>query len=230
MKTLSNTIQNQIFSQTNIILVISLILISIFSSCEQLGLNQADIYHESLNQEYVLIRDTELLQQSDDPISRRVDSIISGFIDETFISTGQKSFDLDESAGPDFAFEIIDLNQFNAKKLPVSFDSLAARVIPITGQVLDNSTYGYPDAMMKDETISEDGNWSSGNSVLGTFMNAGQFQGRGERFLGVRFPLSRGYSYGWIRIYCSQHNDTLRIIDYAYNLDRNGKILAGQTE
>jgi len=35
---------------------------------------------------------------------------------------------------------------------------------------------------------------------------------------------------GWIRIYCSQHNDTLRIIDYAYNNTANSLIHAGQKE
>ena len=38
-------------------------------------------------------------------------------------------------------------------------------------------------------------------SVLGTFMNAGQFQGNGEKYLGIRFPENNNFKYGWIKIF-----------------------------
>ncbi|NJK85204.1 MAG: hypothetical protein HC906_03810 [Bacteroidales bacterium] len=56
------------------------------------------------------------------------------------------------------------------------------------------------------------------------------FNGKGQKFLGIRLPGENDYSYGWIRIYCSEHNDTLKIIDYAYNNKEGGFISAGQIE
>ncbi len=187
-----------------------------------------DISYRAVEKEYILIRDVQMLQQSDDEISNHVDSILSGFIDEEFVSTGHKGLDLYSDAAPDIAFEIIDLKPFNPNGLPESFDSLAARVLPLATQILDNSTYGYPDALEPDEVVSEDGYWSDKTSVLGTFLNAGQFQGKGDRYLGFRFLDSGKYHYGWIKVYCSQHNDTLRIIEYAYNRIPGSNLRAGQ--
>lgn len=79
-----------------------------------------------------------------------------------------------------------------------------------------------------EEPISEDGNWSNRDCVLGTLMNAGQFQGQEEKYLGIRFLKDDNFKYGWIKIYCSEHNDTLRIIEYAYTDIINSKIKAGQ--
>jgi hypothetical protein len=211
----------------------SLVSISLFLvSCQRTddNSNQYDISYYPVNKEYVLIRDIQLLKESDDEISNHVDSILSGLINEEFISTGQKNFDLDADLTADIAFEIIDLNKYNPNGLPESFDSLAARVLPISTEILDNSTYGYPDALELDDLISGEGKWSDRTSVLGTFLDAGQFKGKGNKYLGIRFLNPEGHNYGWIRLYCSQHNDTLRIIDYAYNNISGCKIYAGQTE
>lgn len=206
-----------------------LILIPLIFSCEQTDKDDKIIY-QAVNQEYAIIRDIQALKQSTDEISLHVDSILNGWINSEFISTGQKNFELDGDETLDIGFEIIDLNKFNPDGLPESFDSLAARVVPMNVEILDNSTYGYPDALDLYVPIFEQGNWSSRTSVLGTFMNAGQFQGAGEKFLGIRFPGEKDHKYGWIRIYCSEHNDTLRIIDYAYNEVEGRRILAGERE
>lgn len=203
-----------------------------FFSCENTGPDSEKnsiIYH-AVNKEFVIIRDIHTLQESDDEISNHIDSILNGQIKAEFISTGQKDFNLDADSIPDIGFEIIDLNKYNPNGLSESFDSLAARVIPKTIEILDNSTFGYPYALDLDEQIARDGNWSDKISVLGTFMNAGQFQGQGEKYLGIRFLQDDNYKYGWIKIYCSQHNDTLRIIEYAYNDILDSHIKAGQKE
>ncbi len=189
-----------------------------------------EIVYQAVNKEFVLIRDVNTLSGSSDEISNHVDSILSGLIQADFISTGQKAFDLFADGIDDIGFEIIDLNKFNPDRLPVSFDTLAARVIPLTLQIRDNSTFGYPDALVDNEMINANGNWTGKHGVLGTFMNAGQFQGQGERFLAIRLPKDNQYQYGWIRVFCSQHNDTLRIVDYAYNRNIDRPIKAGQTE
>lgn len=213
----------------NVLALFNLGILAVLISCESQG-NQDDIKYSALNKEYVLIRNLDILRNSDDEISNHVDSILNGLIDTEFISTGQKNFLLDQDNEFDVGFEIIDLNLFNPNGLPESFDSLAARIVPITIEFLDNSTYGYPDALDANTRITERGNWTSRTGVLGTFMNAGQFQGRGEKFLGIRIPAGEDFKYGWIRIYCSQHSDTLRIIDYAYNDIIGGRIDTGQRD
>lgn len=201
-------------------------------SCKKTDTNSEkdSIIYRSVNKEYVLIRDVQTLQGSDDEISNHIDSILNGQINSEFVSTGHKDFDLDANNDYDIGFEIIDLNVYNPNGLPESFDSLAARVIPKSVEILDNSTYGYPDALDLHEQIDKDGNWSNSIGVLGTFMNAGQFQGRGEKYLGIRFLINDNYKFGWIKIYCSQHNDTLRIIEYAYNDILDSHIKTGQKE
>ncbi len=199
----------------------------VFTGCEKTGSN---ITYQKINKEFVLIRNVETLLGSNDEISNHVDSIFAGLIIVEFISTGQKDLELNKDGFLDLGFEIIDLNKFNPNGLPESFDSLAARVIPLSADILDNSTYGYPDALNRDDEISVAGNWSHRTSVLGTFLNGGKFQGKGEKYLGVRFPMNNTFKYGWVKLYCSQHNDTLRIIDFAFNNIENSSILAGQVE
>jgi hypothetical protein len=191
---------------------------------------EASIVYRSLNREFVLIRDVQTLMESDDEISNRIDSILKGQINVEFISTGHKNFDLDGDEQADIAFEIVDLNLFNPNGLPESFDTLAARVIPKTLEILDNTTFGYPDALEEEVSIDQEGYWSDNSSVLGTFANAGQFQGQGEKYLGIRLLKEDRFQYGWIKIYCSQSNDTLRILEYAYNEILDSPIKAGQKE
>jgi len=215
----------------NTSLLLGTVLVVLFS-CGKTDLTSENdsIVYRSVNREFVLIRDVQTLQESNDEISNHIDSILNGQINAEFVSTGQKEFDLDADSVSDIGFEIIDLHDFNPNGLPDSFDSLAARVIPLSVEILDNSTYGYPDALDLDEEISKDGNWSGNTCVLGTFMNAGQFQGKGEKYLGIRLRKDTYFKYGWIKIYCSRHNDTLRIIEYAYNDNAGSHIKTGQTK
>ena len=165
-----------------------------------------------------------------DEVSMHVDSIISGLINTELISSGNILFDLNADSHPDLSFEIISLNNYNIHALPDSLDSLAVRVTPITLQILDNSTYGYPDALDEKYVINNSGNWSTRTSVLGTFLGAGQFKGKGEKYLGIRLVQDNSFLYGWIKLYCSQHNDTLRVIDYAYNKNPGTQIETGQKD
>ena len=204
-----------------------LIVAFIFQSCEKDPGN--DIIYQKINKSYILSGNIHALRERNDEIFQHVDSILSGLIQTQFISTGYKKIFLDPNRTPDIAFEIIDLHKFNPPHFPKTFDSLAARVIPLHVDILDNSGYGYPDALSLGETISGKGNWVKNRGVLGTFLNAGKFQGKGLRYLGIRLQENQNkYHYGWIRIYCSRHSDTLRIIDYAYNTHPNQKIWAGQ--
>lgn len=203
---------------------------AVFNPLADQSNNSQTIVYNQVNKEYVLIRDVKSLQSSSDEISEHADSIISGLIATQFVSSGHKVFDLNNDKSADVGFEIINLHEFNVNALPSSFDSLAARVHSLNIQVLDNSTYGYCDALAKDTQISSDGNWTNNTCVLGTFMNAGQFQGRGNKFLAIRLTTGDVKRYGWVQLYCSQHNDTLRIIDYAYQRAGDTPIRAGQMQ
>jgi hypothetical protein len=210
-------------------LVYVLILATIgFTRCKEE--ENDNIFYSSINKQYIFTRDVKVLEAKTDEVSQHIDSIISGLIDVDFVSTGSKTFDLDNDNKSDLGFEIIDLNKFNINKLPASFDSLAARVLPSAMQILDNSTYHYADALDIDQSINDGGKWTEETCVLGTFMNAGKFNGRGEKYLGIRLVRDQKYYYGWIKLNCSLHNDTLKIIEYAYNQTSGKEIKAGQKE
>ena len=82
--------------------------------------------------------------------------------------------------------------------------------------------------MNVNDIINSSSHWSSNSVVLGTFANSGQFNGKGQKYLGFRITQGSDYKYGWIRLECSEHNDTLNIYDYAFNTTLNIKIFAGQ--
>jgi len=187
-----------------------------------------EIYYKEINKENVFLTDLNAIQTSNDPISNHIDSILSGQINTSVISTGELYLDLDQNEIADLYFEIIDLNLFNINNLPTSFDSLAARAMSTSIEFLDNSTWHYADALNENDVINSSAHWSSNSVVLGTFANSGQFNGKGQKYLGFRIPDGSNYKYGWIKLKCSEHNDTLIIYDYAYNIIPNIQICAGQ--
>lgn len=197
----------------------SIALAAVITSCNK----DSEIVHRSLNEEIYLEQDVSKLEERTDEISLRIDSIVKAEIDTKIISTGQQSFDLDNDGRMDIAFEIIDLRLFNGPGFPSHFDTLAARVIPLTVQIVDNSTYGYCDAFDLDQEISKSENWVVERCVLGTFANAGKFQGKGEKYLPIKFNSDQ---YGWIKIECSANSNELHIIECAYN--KNGDLKAGE--
>jgi hypothetical protein len=199
------------------------------NACDKSSIDKEIIY-KSVNKNYILVPDMQQMSQHDNTIAQHIDSILNGYIDAELISTGYIRFDIDSDSINDFAFEIINLQPLNNNQLPSEFDSLAVRAHPFSGSILDNSTFQYADALNYDEEISTASNWTTNFVVLGTFMNAGQFNGKGEKYLGIRLNGVSDYKYGWIKIYVSEHNDTLRIIDYAYNDNEGSFIKAGQKE
>jgi hypothetical protein len=198
------------------------------------------VQYSSANSSIQLPNSTEALKKSDDPIAMHVDSILSGLIDSDLISTGYKYFDLNRDGTTDIAFEIISLQKLNKNSIPDTLDSLAACVKAINVEILDNSNWGYMDALNAKDKISEVGNWkkaltsdeSEYNFILGTLAHGGQFEGKGERFLAFRMKAKSGnaYQYGWMKLICAEGNNALKIIDYAINNTEGHSILAGQKE
>lgn len=70
------------------------------------------IIYESVDQEYVVLRNTQDVNLDDSQIPQHIDSILNGHIDTEIISTGFLRFDLDNNTSADIAFEIIDPSTF----------------------------------------------------------------------------------------------------------------------
>ena len=104
-----------------------MLIISLFVGVSCSKKNNDQIFYNQVNNQYVFITDVNILQASDDPISNHIDSILSGLINTSVISTGKQHINIDENEFPELYFEIIDLNELNNNNLPTGFDSLAAR-------------------------------------------------------------------------------------------------------
>jgi hypothetical protein len=116
-------------------------------------------------------------------------------------------------------------------------DSLAVRIVQnsaiIVGDCgnsfLNKSVAGVPEALNTNTVISDVGVWGTTNGKY----NLKQFTGRGEKYLGILTESFNGNvmskRYGWIRINCSAGNDSLKIMDWAYNNTAYKSIKAGQT-
>jgi len=117
-------------------------------------------------------------------------------------------------------------------------DSLSVRItrnsLNILGDCgnsfLNKSEVGYAAALNENMDISEIGTWGSTDGHY----DLSEFTGKGEKYLGMVtssiLNVVNSKRYAWIRIYCSSRNDTLRIIDWAYNNVAYKSIKAGQTQ
>ena len=129
---------------------------------------------------------------------------------------------------------------FEIYKNPKSgiYDSLSTRIINNTGNLLgdcgtsflNKSTPGVPEALDENVVISDTGVWGSTNGKYDLAL----FTGKGIKYLGMTTESisAKVHSkrYAWIRIYCSSGNDTLKIIDWAYNNTASKSIKAGQSQ
>lgn len=134
--------------------------------------------------------------------------------------------DLNDDREVDLAFEIVNLNNYDqAQHLN---DSLAARAITPNVELMDKSTYGYPDALDKDVLLTTSMSWiKRETAVLGT--NPGvNFQGQGEKYLAFRLTAENNYYYGWVKLECSEKRDVLRIISCGISEETNKSIYTGQ--
>ena len=133
------------------------------------------------------------------------------------ISSGSFNIDVDNDSNDDYTFEI----------LPLSGSSNAARVISLgNSQVMDGSTFGYPDALNFGDNVSAP--YSSGNAVLGTDVGGGgQFTGDGMKYLGLNIDISGESHLGWISLEVVASNDTIILHDIGYNTTANDGITAG---
>ncbi len=66
----------------------------------------------------------------------------------------------------------------------------------------------------------------SDNGINKTF--AGEWIGKKDKYLGLKFLIGNVYHYGWLRISHTEGEEKLAIIDYAYNREAGKAIKAGQ--
>ena len=144
--------------------------------------------------------------------------IIIHSFNQLLAGPGQLNIDINNDASDDYTFDILTLSP----------GVYAARVLPIgSSKILDNSTYGYPDTLNFNDSVA--GYFHSNVGVLGTFNNAGQFRGAGNKYLGIKLNSGGQYYSGWIELNCNFNRDSLKIISCGYNSTSNALILAGQT-
>jgi len=214
----------------NILGVTCIVVLSmVLTGCDENNDNE-DIVFVSVNKNYILTTDIDAMSSYDSISAQHVDSIINGLLEAELVSTGYIRFDLDGDKASDFAFEIINLMPLNNDEMPAELDTLAVSAHPLSGSILDNSTYKYADALDFETLISSAGNWTDQYVVLGTLADGGQFNGHGEKYLAIRLNGENDFRYGWMKIYISEHNDTLKVIEYAYNKIEGSQIRAGQKE
>lgn len=192
--------------------------------------DSSTIVYKSINEEYNLPRVIDEFSISDDGTQISADDTSSRNAMKKLASSGKKDLDIDNDSKIDVGFEILNLVNYNSFYIPVYLDSLAISAIPSSLEILDNSTIGYADALNANEEISGNSLWNKNTCILGSFVSLGKFNGKGEKYLGIRLIKGNSYNYGWIKVYCSEYNDTLKIIDYAYNKAQNTSIKAGQKE
>lgn len=145
--------------------------------------------------------------------------IVHQVLNHTITGISEFNLNLDGNASVDYKFTITELSP----------GVLICRVTPNDGSmVLDNSGFGYPDALNLNSQILF--NFTVNNGILGTFTPAGNFNGKGEKFLGIKLRSGISEFIGWIKLDLSTDNDTLKIISFAYLTNNSLTILAGQTE
>ena len=66
----------------------------------------------------------------------------------------------------------------------------------------------------------------SDNGINKTF--AGEWIGKKDKYLGLKFLIGNAYHYGWLRISHTEGEEKLAIIDFAYNREAEKAIKAGQ--
>lgn len=139
-------------------------------------------------------------------------------INQTLIGPSSITLDIDSNSTDDFTFDILTLSP----------GTYAARVLPVAlTSILDNSTFGYADALNFGDPVT--GYFNTGTGILGTIAGAGQFNGMGIKYLGFKINLSGMDHYGWFKLNCSTNRDTLIIISVGFNTIANAPITAGQT-
>lgn len=161
------------------------------------------------------------------------DEIVYNSVNLTLNEVSEETIQVPKDDGLMFKFFIMNLKDHNNQWDPSNTDTLAAGLQTNYVEILDNSEYGYLDALNRDAVIgSNSGNWNTrfepDNYILSTSFDTGEFKGAGDKYLGFRIQKGGGYIYGWFLVNCTEKSDQLEIKAYGYNNTVGNSILAGQ--
>lgn len=161
------------------------------------------------------------------------DQIVYKSVDLTLSDVGEEIIQIPYGDDLKFEFFIMNLKDHNDNWDQSNTDTLAAGLQTNYVEILDNSEYGYLDALRKDIVIgANSGNWAQrfepNNYILSTSFGVGEFKGAGDKYLGFRIEKGSGYIYGWFLVNCTEKSDQLQIKAYAYNKTVGNSIKAGQ--
>lgn len=168
--------------------------------------------------------ETENQQQADEIVYQPLNITLNGVSEETV----QIPYDSRLS----FTFSIMDIKALNSNWDESNTDTLAADVAVEGVEILDDSQFGYLNALDENTAINSSiGNWNTrmdpDNYLLSTSWGA-EFKGAGDKYFGFRLQRTEGYIYGWFLVNCSEKSDLLEIKGYAYNKTAGNAILAGE--
>jgi hypothetical protein len=108
--------------------------------------------------------------------------------------------------------------------VPGSSSSMTSAIAP-----LNNGDAINPGAMF---TSSGGYLGAEGLAIISGFgsypIQAGEFLGVSDKFLGVKFVAGANTHYGWVRLDVAGDASTITVKDYAFNAFPDGEILAGQ--
>ncbi len=76
-------------------------------------------------------------------------------------------------------------------------------------------------------SLAGNGTWYSPYSVYLGYSYGGPFQGKGNKYVGVRFTNATGEHFGWIQVILTAGSSSLTIVDWAWEDEADTPILAG---
>jgi len=162
------------------------------------------------------------------------DNIVYHAVDFTMSGVGVETVQIPFDDRLSFTFEIMNLKDYNDNWEEENTDTLAAVVRTNYAQVLDDSEFGYFNALDENSSIVENsGFWNHREDPFNYgFSNSwgGEFKGAGDKYFGFRLLQNSGYIYGWFLVNCAEKSDQLQIKAYAYNKTPENGIHAGQKE
>jgi len=169
-------------------------------------------------------------------------------------TSGPFEIDMNVDTGIDITFQVASFNGNGSSTymgIPFTYvyNGSQANAVPgplggVQGQVIgSSSTFGVT-ALNGGDAITSANNFSSQSAALGvkgvvsvpafniTYnINQGEFLGVNQKFLGMKFSAGTNIHYGWVRLSLDTLDPTglkLTIHDYAYNINPNEQILAGE--
>lgn len=160
------------------------------------------------------------------------DEIIYKSVDRSLNEIGGEIVQIPYDERLKFRFSIVNVKALNDQWEQGNTDTLAVDMQTNDAEILDDSEYGYLNALNKDANISANsGFWNQRTEPEGYLLSTtwgAEFKGAGDKYFGFRLKKGSDYIYGWFLVNCSEKSDHLEIKEYAYNKTAGNIIKAGQ--